>query len=328
MAQSCLLGQKRSAAFYCIDLLRVRMTSLSSLSHNSSNLFDRLQPFGHYQRLSEDISVRTMLLSHGRYPTSPAVYESAAFFVRHNTSHKEFLFFGDVEPDSVAGSGRNQAIWDVAAKMIPHRLSTIFIECSWPLGRSDNTLFGHLNPEHLVEELVNLAMTVWEMRNAAAAAEAQAAAANGESSSDFVVCEPDRYENGVSPTEDYGHNHNGNGGDRPSPSSTSSDLAHQHIRKKQKVKHAVTPPPLPMDEPGPDDIAGMLDGVRVVIIHCKDDLRGEYDRPVNLVIADQVRELVQQRALGAEIVAAVQGMHLCELTVAPTGGLCSVLSVY
>lgn len=64
-------------------------------------------------------------------------------------------------------------------------------------------------------------------------------------------------------------------------------------------------------QPSAEALRGVLDGVRVVVVHCKEDLRGEFDRPVNLVIADQVRELVDERGLGVEVVAAVQGMHIC-----------------
>ena len=208
-----------------------------------------------------------MSLSHGRYPTSSSIYESTAFFLRHDPSEQEFLFFGDVEPDKIAGEGRTQAVWDAAADMIPHRLSTIFIECSWPLGRTDDTLYGHLNPEHLVEELANLAVTVWKIRNPNPTRERE---------EDTLF----------------------------DPASSSP----RHTRKRQKRRHASPSP----NRPNPHELRGVLEGVRVIIIHCKEDLRGVYDKPVNLVIADQVRELVDQRGLGAEIVAAVQGMHLCE----------------
>jgi len=253
------------------DRLWPNLTSWDEEDHQPfvALLYSELSLDGHYQPISCGMSVRTMPLSHGRYPSSSSVYESSAFFIRHDASAEEFLFFGDVEADIIAGDGRNQAVWDIAAEMIPHSLSTIFLECSWPMGRPDVMLYGHLNPEHLVEELANLAATVWKVRNS------------------------------DSGTEDVG-------GRRREEDTESTSILNspRHARKRQKRNH--TSPP--SGTPEPDQLRGMLDGVRVVIIHCKDDIRGEYDRPVNLVIADQVRELVDERGLGAEIVAAVQGM--------------------
>ncbi|KAH8102887.1 cAMP phosphodiesterases class-II-domain-containing protein [Cristinia sonorae] len=233
-----------------------------------SLIYSVLTPDGQYKPISKDISVHTMPLSHGRYPSCVlTMYDSAAFFVRHDPSGQEFLFFGDLEPDSIAGGGRTQAVWDTAAPLIPSRLSTIFIECSWPMGRPDDMLYGHLNPEHLIEELANLAASVWKTRNSNA----------------------DR-EDTTSPSSD----------------ATSTNTPHR-VRKRQKRNHKSFSHPSP---PSADQLRGVLDGVRVVIIHCKDDLTGEYDRPVNLVIADQIRGLVEERGFGAEVVAAAQGMHI------------------
>ena len=62
----------------------------------------------------------------------------------------------------------------------------------------------------------------------------------------------------------------------------------------------------------PEDLRGTLRGVRVYITHCKSDLRHQYDRPMHDVIADQVRSLVDEHGLGAEIFPAYQGMHICK----------------
>ena len=99
-----------------------------------------------------------MPLNHGR--NTLGHYGSAAFFVRHESSLREFLFFGDVEPDSVADKPLNINVWRAAAAKFPELLSTIFIECSYPSGRKDDLLFGHLTPEHLVAELSVFAMEI------------------------------------------------------------------------------------------------------------------------------------------------------------------------
>ncbi|EAU88411.1 class II cAMP phosphodiesterase [Coprinopsis cinerea okayama7 len=115
-----------------------------------------------YEPVSSEFSVATFPLNHGSNDLGP--YESVAYFVRQDASGQEFLFFGDVEPDSVAslngGKPQTLAVWQFAAPKIPHMLSTIFIECSYPSGRADSLLFGHLTPEYLVEELVALAAEV------------------------------------------------------------------------------------------------------------------------------------------------------------------------
>ncbi|KAJ3557464.1 hypothetical protein NM688_g1456 [Phlebia brevispora] len=118
-----------------------------------------------YEPIQDGISVRTMPLSHGCVgPDKSATYDSTAFFIRSDASSQELLFFGDVEPDSVALQPRLRAVWLAAAPKIPQTLSTLFIECSFPLGRPDNMLYGHLSPEHLAAELSVLAEEVVKHR--------------------------------------------------------------------------------------------------------------------------------------------------------------------
>lgn len=130
----------------------------------TSNGFHPRLDLERYQNVGCGISVRTMPISHGHNETV-GTYESAAFFVRHDASLAEFLFFGDVEPDSVSLNPRNAAVWAVAAEKIAQGvLNTIFIECSWPSGRPDAQLYGHLTPDHLVVELGVLAAEVVRCR--------------------------------------------------------------------------------------------------------------------------------------------------------------------
>lgn len=228
------------------------MTSLPSVYIANLSLAYSLYTDGRYQPIQDGVSVRTMPLSHG-HDHSGATYDSAAFFIRDNTSTQEFLFFGDVEPDSVASQPRLHDVWSAAAPKIPHTLHTIFIECSYPLGRQDNTLYGHLSPEHLSAELAVLAEEVVNVRRDLA--------------------------------EDDGP-----------PHATRA----QRARKRQR-RNPVTA----------GELRSVLQGVRVYIIHCKEDMQLEYDRPMHEIIADQVRSLVDARGLGVEIIAATQGMHIC-----------------
>lgn len=192
-------------------------------------------------------------------------YESTAFFIRHDHTGKEFLFFGDVSPDSLCDPETSKpqtiSVWRAAAPKIPSKLSTIFIECSWPSGRPDEQLYGHLSPEHLVDELAALAAEVADVRAAAAAAAAAAATTNAKSS---------------------------HGSTAGRAAATTAD---EPKRKKRR-----------RSEP--------LAGLRIYVIHCKEDLERKFSRPICHVIRDQVEELVRAKGLGAEVLSAEQGMTI------------------
>ncbi|KAI0362740.1 cyclic-AMP phosphodiesterase [Trametes cingulata] len=212
---------------------------------------DRLSTDGDYVPISEDISVRTLSISHGQREEGEP-YHSSAYAIRHTHTARELFFFGDVEPDSVSASAMNLEVWRAAAPKIPHTLSAIFIECSWPSGRPDELLYGHLSPEHLVTELTVLAREVVKSRDRS----------RGDSSDDSAQGQP---------------------------------------RKRRRKR----------DSDPELDLTGALEGLRVFITHCKDDLHGAFDEPIHEVIAGQVRALVEELSLGVEIVAVEQGMLIC-----------------
>lgn len=204
----------------------------------------RLSSDGRYKVVFPGVAVRTMPLNHGH--NTLGHYASAAFFIRHEPSLSEFLFFGDVEPDSVADKPLTVDVWHAAAPKFPELLSTIFIECSYPSGRKDNLLYGHLTPEHLVTELSVFAMEVVKYRRDAQLLETRK---------------------------------------RP--------------RKKQK-RNSLTA----------EDLRGALAGLRVFIIHCKDDMTEGSSPPIREIIAEQVRSIVNEKGLGAKILVAEQGMRI------------------
>jgi 3',5'-cyclic-nucleotide phosphodiesterase len=219
-----------------------------------------------YRTIFPDVSVKAMPVLHGKNDTA-GDYESAAFFVRHDPSVKEFLFFGDVSPDSLvlAGSGAGPltiAVWRAAAPKIPDALSTIFIECSWPSGRQNALLYGHLSPEHLVDELAALAAEVAKARAAKSAA------------------------------------------------ATIDALPTRRKRKKRRADTSAAAAVATTTTP--DSPSEPLAGLRVYIIHCKEDedLEREHERPIAHIIRDQVDALVQAKGLGAEILSAEQGMTI------------------
>jgi len=115
-----------------------------------------------------------MPLSHGK-TTKQEDYPSLAYFMKHKITCQQFLFFGDVEPDSISGKDTSREVWRAAAPLIADGLlNTIFLECSWLTGRPDPQLFGHLSPPYFVEELQVLAKEVIacrQSRNACATIE-------------------------------------------------------------------------------------------------------------------------------------------------------------
>lgn len=93
--------------------------------------------------------------------------DSSAFFLRDDQTGNEVLIFGDVEPDSLSVSPRTAPVWgDAAEKIVGQVLKGVFIECSYDDSRSDETLFGHLCPRHLIFELQILAAKVESLRQA------------------------------------------------------------------------------------------------------------------------------------------------------------------
>lgn len=102
----------------------------------------------------------------GGGPTeSICVYDSSAYFIRDVATGREILIFGDVEPDSISLSPRNQQIWQEAApKIASGKLAAIFIECSYDDSQTVDRLFGHLAPRFIIQEMANLAEEVTAAR--------------------------------------------------------------------------------------------------------------------------------------------------------------------
>ncbi|KAI5124052.1 hypothetical protein M0805_003881 [Coniferiporia weirii] len=222
-----------------------------------------------YTPLHGALSVRMLPLSHG------PDYTSAAFFVRHGSgpNARELLFLGDVGPDALATVPRTEAVWRAAAPKIPHALDVLFIECSWPSGRADNKLYGHLTPEHLATELENLAAAVIECRDGISGSHTSQGSVSGSSG----------------PSSSLKHDAVSNLSRKRAFSTASPE------RKRQKRATSA------------EDLRGALTGVRVFIMHCKDDMEGKYSRPMHEVITEQVRRLVDEKGLGATVLAAEQG---------------------
>ena len=82
-------------------------------------------------------------------------YESTAFLLRNE--HSAILYLGDTGPDSIEGSSKLKELWAaIATKVINEELKAIFIEVSFNNAMPDKSLFGHLTPRLLMQELAIL----------------------------------------------------------------------------------------------------------------------------------------------------------------------------
>ncbi|KDQ13130.1 hypothetical protein BOTBODRAFT_395355 [Botryobasidium botryosum FD-172 SS1] len=229
-------------------------------SEPAPNSFYRYKPIATnelYISVAPNLSARAMPITHGSCSQAAGgVYDSSAFFVRNDTTSREFLFFGDVEPDSISAKPRTRNVWRVAArKILASQLDTIFLECSWKNGRPRELLFGHLSPAHVVEELSALATEIV-----------------------LAQAPPPLL-----------------------PTRLASTLSFLGFRAIQPTLSRV-----PCKQ-----LEGVLRGLTLVIIHCKEVLEPlPPGQKINHVIAQEVKHLVDTARLGISVVAADQGMHL------------------
>ncbi|KAK3368249.1 low-affinity cAMP phosphodiesterase [Podospora didyma] len=123
---------------------------------------------------------------------SVCVYDSSAYFIRDVVTGREILIFGDVEPDSISLSPRNQQVWQEAApKIAAGNLTAILIECSYDDSQSIDRLFGHLAPRFIAEEMSALAAEVTAVRQEREREEGNSVTAMERSQSSFTTSESD-----------------------------------------------------------------------------------------------------------------------------------------
>lgn len=96
-----------------------------------------------------ELNITPYLLSH----VNP--YESTAFLIKNKTG--SILYLGDTGPDSIEGATKLKELWEaVATKVLSEELKAIFIEVSFNNAMPDKSLFGHLTPRLLMQELAVL----------------------------------------------------------------------------------------------------------------------------------------------------------------------------
>ena len=108
--------------------------------------YNYLTPNKEIEIPNTELSVTPYILSH----VSP--YESSAFLVRNNNSY--LLYLGDTGADEVEKSNQLEQLWKaIADKVIAHSLKAIFIEVSFDNAMPDKSLYGHLTPRLLMQEM-------------------------------------------------------------------------------------------------------------------------------------------------------------------------------
>ncbi|KAK4048954.1 3',5'-cyclic-nucleotide phosphodiesterase pde1 [Microbotryomycetes sp. JL201] len=125
------------------------------------------RPVSHGMDPSMFFAAKRQAAQHANGSSQAETYDSTAFFVKESvTGHGyEFLFFGDVEPDSISKRPLTRHVWQEAApKIVAQKLSTIFLECSYPTTQPTEKLWGHLSPPFMFEELGTLARLVVQER--------------------------------------------------------------------------------------------------------------------------------------------------------------------
>jgi len=236
---------------------------------------------------------------HAHPADKACVYDSTAFFIRDDETGREVLIFGDVEPDSISLSPRTAQVWaDAAPKIAAGLLTGIFIECSYDDSQSDETLFGHLCPRHLIAELKVLAANVvaakhstWTDRRSSSKRKRQS---NGLKMHDDAEIRTRRSGNPHRPSTPR----RGRRGESVSLSPSSTRFSEDDPISVDADVEMLSPS-------DPAAAAFPLQGIKVVIIHMKDTLR---DGPeVGETILAQLEDYEREVALGCTFIISKAG---------------------
>ena len=108
--------------------------------------YNYLTPGKEIEIPNTELQVTPYILSH----VNP--YESSAFLVRNQNDY--LLYLGDTGADEVEKSNQLTLLWKaVADKVMAHTLKAIFIEVSFDNAMPDKSLYGHLTPRLLMQEM-------------------------------------------------------------------------------------------------------------------------------------------------------------------------------
>ena len=99
--------------------------------------------------VNTQMSVTAYTLSH----VNP--YESTAFLISYKDNY--LLYLGDTGSDEIEKSDKLNRLWHEISPLIREKkLKALFIEVSFPNAQTDNLLFGHFTPQHLIKEMNKL----------------------------------------------------------------------------------------------------------------------------------------------------------------------------
>ena len=308
-------GEGRGYIEVC-DGLAVKGLSVShgKCMHNhskrSSGSGHNLEQFNDsFSRRASQSAMTPNSMQHGRDHTSfsvgPCITDSSAFFLRDDHTGSEVLIFGDVEPDSLSLSPRTAQVWaDAAPKVASGLLRGILIECSYDESQSDDTLFGHLAPRHVIAELLVLADKVNAHRN----------------NHTETSLKRKRMSNGMTIHDDSSPQtrkpraaQQSRGKSRksiPSPIGITSEGSHgtyAAVEDKSRIPNSIHEIPI-----GPLMALGgpgrSLDGLQVIIIHVKDSLKDNPD--TGETILSQLQEWEKEVNLGCSFAVSQAGTSI------------------
>lgn len=228
-------------------------------------------------------------------PSQPScVVDSTAFFLRDEDTSREILMFGDVEPDAVSLQPRNERIWaEAARKIVSGTLKAIFIECSYSDAVSDESLFGHLCPRHLIRELQTLGDMILGLQadrrqsDAASDRKRKRSGANGiDAQQDSMPDDDSKQVRSRRSRRAAGETGRNSTSDRKTQDATpqqhNEDIRPSQMEQATKIASSETvspvfPPQASLRRGGSESNANALDpplaSVTVVIIHVKDTFK-------------------------------------------------------
>lgn len=117
----------------------------------------------HYSVLIPDsiIPITNTQMTLQAFPLHHGNLTSTAFLIRINNSY--LVYLGDTGPDELEKSQDLHELWQALAPLIKNRqLKGIFIETSFPDEQPDKSLYGHLTPRWLMNEMGDLASLAGE----------------------------------------------------------------------------------------------------------------------------------------------------------------------
>ncbi|KAL9128181.1 MAG: hypothetical protein Q9217_003081 [Psora testacea] len=264
-----------------------------------------------FPRRASQSAITPSSLQHGREHAyslgGPCVTDSSAFFLRDDHTGHEVLIFGDVEPDSLSLSPRTEQVWsDAAPKIVAGLLKGVLIECSYDESQSDDTLFGHLAPRHVVAELQVLAKKVYAQRNRR---------------TDPSPLKRKRMSNGMNAHDDIiGHTRKGRPSQQsrqrgrksnPSPATVPGEGSGGRATAEESLKPDVPDSMHDISRRSLDGHASEgkpLDGLRVIIIHVKDNLKDYPDAGETILMQLQERE--EEAGLGCSFALSRAGTSI------------------